>query len=188
MEEIAQQAFGDALFSLALERNQLKVWRREAGAVAEILKKEEAFVALVSGPWPEKELRIKLLREVFGERVSPELLEWMTLAAEQGVFCHIQAMIGRFVRKADRQLQKEQVTVTAPGELSVAQRKRVERCLNRSIGVAPEDIRYRRDASLIGGMTARIGDQVLDGSVRTRLRRMKEELLTWNGKAGEESR
>ena len=98
MEEIAQQAFGDALFSLALERNQLKVWRREAEAVAEILKKEEAFVALVSGPWPEKELRIKLLREVFGERVSPELLEWMTLSAEQGVFCHIQAMIGRFVR------------------------------------------------------------------------------------------
>ena len=96
MEEIAQQAFGDALFSLALERNQLKVWRREAEAVAEILKKEEAFVALVSGPWPEKELRIKFLREVFGERVSPELLEWMTLAAEQGVFCHIQAMIGRF--------------------------------------------------------------------------------------------
>ena len=83
---------------------------------------------------------------------------------------------------------RDRVTVTAPGELSVAQRKRVERCLNRSIGVAPEDIRYRRDASLIGGMTVRIGDQVLDGSVRTRLRRMKEELLTWNGKAGEESR
>ena len=41
---------------------------------------------------------------------------------------------------------------------------------------------------VIGGMTVRIGDQVLDGSVRTRLRRMKEELLTWNGKAGEESR
>ena len=41
-------------------------------------------------------------------------------------------------------------------------------------GVAPEDIRYRRDASLIGGMTVRIGDQVLDGSVRTRLRSLKE--------------
>ena len=89
--------------------------------------------------------------------------------------------------KADRQLQKEQVTVTAQ-ENECGAEEAGGAMPEQKHRVAPEDIRYRRDASLIGGMTVRIGDQVLDGSVRTRLRRMKEELLTWNGKAGEESR
>ena len=90
-------------------------------------------MALVSGPWPEKELRINFSGRSLRTR-QPGIVGMDDAGGRAGRFCHIQAMIGRFVRKADRQLQKEQVTVTAPGELSVAQRKRVERCLNRSIG------------------------------------------------------
>jgi F-type H+-transporting ATPase subunit delta len=34
------------------------------------------------------------------------------------------------------------------------------------------------DASMIGGLVLRVGDQLIDGSVRGQLRRMREELLT----------
>ena len=187
METVIWQTFGDALFSLAREKKRLTEWREEARAIAEILEGEEAFMALVSGPWPSRELRVKLLRDIFGGRVSPEILEWMTLAVEWGTFRHMKEMLRRFAEKADQALGTAQVTVTVPCKLEKRQRRRIERYLKKITGIPPENVRYSTDTKLIGGMTVCIGDQVLDGSVRTKLRRMEEDLLTLDGKAGKES-
>lgn len=180
------QAFGDALFSLGREQNCLKTWREEAKTIEEILDREETFLTLVCGPWPAKELRVKLLRDVFEGRVSPEILEWMTLAAERDAFRHMKKMLWRFVEKAEQALGAAPVTVTTPGKLGKNQRRRIEGYLKKVAGVMPEDIRYQRDETLIGGMTVRIGDRVFDGSVTAQLRRMEEKLLTLDGKAGKD--
>ena len=54
--------------------------------------------------------------------------------------------------------------------------ERVRQAISKSEAKAA-DITVKIDPSLIGGMTVRIGDTLIDGSVATQLGKMKEQLM-----------
>ncbi len=71
---------------------------------------------------------------------------------------------------------KLEAAVTSAVELNDAQRKRITADLQRRYG-ADVAVRFDVDPSLIGGLIIRVGDQVLDNSLRTRLSAMQRSML-----------
>ena len=67
--------------------------------------------------------------------------------------------------------------VTTPLALTPQQRARVEEKLLATTGYRELEVEYAIDASLIGGIVIRIGDRVLDASVRTQLDGLQKELM-----------
>lgn len=67
--------------------------------------------------------------------------------------------------------------MTSAVELSVGQKERLRERLLEYTGYVAFEMDYQVDPSLIGGMTVRIGDRVVDNSIKTRLYQLKKELL-----------
>ena len=75
--------------------------------------------------------------------------------------------------------------VTSAMELSDAQKAAVEKRLLETTKYVKFEMHYDVDAELIGGMVIRIGDRVVDSSVRTKLYDLTRELSKIQLKAGE---
>lgn len=75
--------------------------------------------------------------------------------------------------------------VTTAMELSGAQKAAVEKRLLETTKYVKFDMHYAVDSAIIGGMVIRIGDRVVDSSIRTKLYDLTRELSKIQLKAGE---
>ena len=66
--------------------------------------------------------------------------------------------------------------VTSAVELGAEQKAALEKRLLETTGYVQFEMHYDVDASLLGGMVIRIGDRVVDSSIKTRLYELKKEL------------
>ena len=69
------------------------------------------------------------------------------------------------------------VNVTSALPLSEDQKKRVEERLLETTGFVSLEMEYAVDESLLGGLVIRIGDRVVDGSIKTRLEEIRRDLM-----------
>ncbi len=81
-----------------------------------------------------------------------------------------------FARLADEQEGVIEAEVATAAELTPELRERIERALVQGLGGRSVRLSHRVDPSLLGGIVIRVGDKLVDGSVRTRLRLLRQHL------------
>ncbi len=79
----------------------------------------------------------------------------------------------RLLRQGDIELPLAEITSAIP--LTEAEQQRIEQKLRQRFG-EELDVRFRVDPSILGGLTIRIGDKYIDGSIATKLEAMREQL------------
>jgi F-type H+-transporting ATPase subunit delta len=77
----------------------------------------------------------------------------------------------------DEHAGRVRATITSAGPLDVALEVRLKQALEKQSGKVVL-LEKREDPTLVGGMVTQIGDLMIDGSVRTQLERIREELLS----------
>ncbi len=109
-----------------------------------------------------------VLREIFGESVSPEVLAVVTLAVERGradVLTEVARVFGE-IAEAERGIVVAEVTT------AVALDERLRASITDKLAAAldrPVTLRERVDASIVGGVIIKVGGRVLDGSISSQL-------------------
>lgn len=101
-------------------------------------------------------------------KAMPEVRNFLLLLAREGALEQLDAVIGAFESYSSAGGRALDAEVTSAIELNQAQRERIAADLRSRHG-QDLDITFTVDASLIGGLVIRVGDQVLDNSLRTRL-------------------
>ena len=94
----------------------------------------------------------------------------------KGRFCEIEEILGYFIFKVWEEKKIGVACVTSAIVLSDEQKKAIEAKLLETTSYVEIRTRYEVDESLIGGMVIRIGDRVVDSSVKSKLEKMAREL------------
>ena len=185
MAKLVSNTYGDALFELAVETNKLDTLLEEVKAVSAVLQENEELTRLMNHPKIVKEEKMQLIEDIFKSRVSDELVGLMRLIVEKGHFREIDGVFTYFIDhvKEYRNIGTAYVTTALP--LSDAQKAAVEKRLLQTTKYVEFEMHYKVDAALIGGMVIRIGDRVVDGSVKTKLYDLTRELTKIQLKVGE---
>jgi len=166
--------YAQAVFEIAKERDRLEQWLEELQAIAEALEQPD-FAALLKNP----RLPIDAKRQVISETFAGASKEAINLATILILSGRLEALARPIAQEYERRLDEERgivrVEVTTAVELTKAQSDQVSQQLATETG---KHIRmeHRVDPSAIGGMVIKIGDQVIDGSVRSKLRGLKRNL------------
>jgi F-type H+-transporting ATPase subunit delta len=109
-------------------------------------------------------------------RVIPGVLNLGRLLAQRGRFETLSAIAAEYTRLLNRRRGIVEAVVTSAQPLSAeegaALRARVEAMTGTAV-----NLRSEVDPTLIGGLTVRVGDQLLDASVRGRLERLRHQLV-----------
>ena len=185
MAKLVSKTYGDALFELALEEGKLDLLADEVKAVSEIISDNGDLTKLMNHPQIDKEEKVKIIENIFKNRISDELLGLMVMIIEKNHYKHLVSVFDHFTECVKEYKNIGTAYVTSAMELSEAQKAAVEKRLLETTKYVKFEMHYAVDSALIGGMVIRIGDRVVDSSVRTKLNDLTRELSKIQLKAGE---
>lgn len=108
----------------------------------------------------------------------PQVRNFLLGLAKEGLLDQVPGVVAAFEEMATAVQPKAlDATVTSAVELTPAQRQTIESDLAQRYG-AGISVSYQVDPTLIGGLILRVGDQVLDNSLRTRLSAIQRNMLS----------
>ena len=165
-----------AVFRIALDRKELNRWQSDLRKIASLVK-DEAVFALLENPEISFENKAKVLSERLGD-INPLALKLVSLLVTKGRLAMMDDIADEYQRLLDnyRGIEGAEVAeVTTAIPLDDEDRLRLAQRLTSLIG-KPVVLKPKVDSSLIGGIIIRVGDTLIDGSIRSRLEALKREL------------
>jgi len=185
MAKLVSNTYGDALFELALEEQTLDAMYEEVKTVSEALDANPELSQLMSHPKIVKEEKIQVLETIFSGRISNELMGLMKLIVEKDHYNEMQKVFVYYIDRVKEYKNIGTAYVTSAAELTEVQKNAVRAKLLETTKYIEFEMHFDVDAALIGGMVIRIGDKVVDSSVKTKLYNLTRELSKIQLKVGE---
>ena len=176
MAKLVSKTYGDALFAVALEENRMDEFFEAVKVVAGVMRANDEFGKLMNHPKIMKEDKVKIVEETFSGRIPKEIVGIMTLLVTKGRAGEMLSVFDYFIELVKEEKKIGRADVTTAIELSKAQKAKVEQKLLDTTKHETFEMNYSVDKSLIGGMVIRIGDRVVDSSIKTKLVGMTREL------------
>jgi F-type H+-transporting ATPase subunit delta len=173
VSEAIARRYAQAYFDLAQEAGDIDAWGRELSRVAEALSDPDVAAALAN-PRLRAPQRAELAATLL-EGTRKQAGNLVRLLIERNRIGALPQVVTHFQRLADRAsgLTRAEVVTAVPVDDATA--ARIKRTLADRIGGAVETT-VAQDPEILGGLVIRIGDRVIDGSVRTRLQQLRTAL------------
>ena len=176
MAKLVSKTYGDALFELALENNQLDSMLEEVKAVSVAIAENEDLTKLMNHPKIVKEEKIKVIEDIFTGQVSRELVGLMRMIVEKDHYNELNNVFKYFTDCVKEYKNIGTAYVTSAVELTDSQKDAVMKRLLETTKYVEFEMHFDVDATLIGGMKIRIGDRVVDSSIKNKLNDLTREL------------
>ena len=177
MAKLVSKVYGDALFEEAMEKNVLSQWYEEIGALRTIFLENPDLAQFLNHPQIIKEEKKKVVETIFFGKLSEGLLGFLVTVIEKGRQNDMIPICDYFTDRVKAYKKLGVVKVTSALPLSEDQKKRVEERLLETTGFVSLETEYAVDESLLGGLVIRIGDRVVDSSIKTRLEEIRRDLM-----------
>lgn len=173
----AATRYARALFDVAVkEQIDLDAIERELASFADLFPQHPAFAKVMLNPAVPAPRKRAVVSELLRRATLPPVLaKLFTLLAERDRLVLLPELVRAYRDRLlnHRNVVRAEVTTVAP--LAAEKVKAVERSLALATGRTVV-VETRIDPAIIGGVVARVGSTVYDGSVARQLERMKERL------------
>ena len=165
--------YSQAVLEIAQDKGELDGWQSDLGKIAG-LGEDAALVALLENPKLPFNQKAKLLAERLGD-INHLALNLVYLLVAKGRLNLAGEIADEYQRLLDdyRGIEPAEVITAVPldDEAKLWVAERLSTVIGKKVVIKSEV-----DPSLIGGMVARVGGKLLDGSTRSRLEALKKEL------------
>ncbi len=176
MAKLAAEVYGEALFDLAVENGSVDTLAEQIQTAELAFSENPEFLELLTHPKITKEEKLSVVEAVFKGRVDDAVTGLLTVIVDKGRCAEIPAVFALFLDKVREYRKIGVASVVSATELSAEQKKRIEEKLLSQTKYENFEMQYSTDASLIGGMVIRIGDRVVDASIKSKIERMAASL------------
>jgi F-type H+-transporting ATPase subunit delta len=167
--------YAQALFAVARAEGVLGKVEDELYAFGKSLEQHTTLrEALTNAALPAVNKKA-VVRDVLGERANPVTLNLLRFLIEAGRGREIPKIVDELARMASKERQHVLAEVRTAVDISAAQRQRLAKALSEATG-RQVDVKVVIDPTVVGGVIARVGDEVFDGSIASRLEDAKQAL------------
>jgi len=173
MEEIAT-VYARSLFEVALERDALDVVREQLGQLADALQDNRDLQVFFFSPYFSSEEK----KDALGKAVTgadEAISNFLELLVEK----HRMPAIFRIRREYDRLWERENrllpVTITSAIELDSSTVDGIGKAIGDQTGRTVE-LTANVDPDVLGGIVLRVGNSILDASIRNRLEQLRRQV------------
>jgi F-type H+-transporting ATPase subunit delta len=144
--------------------------------IADVLDKLPRLDAIFSSALVSGDEKIALIDKSFGPKTSPLLQNFLKVLAQHGRLDVLRAIRRQTRRMYDKMRDRQRVYVSTAADLDADLTRRLTDMLRSMLGAEPI-LEIKTRPELIGGIVLRVGDTVYDGSIATRLERIREHMI-----------
>lgn len=177
MAKLISKTYGEALFDLCLERQSIESVEEEIKAVKEAFASNPELTKFLNHPKITKEEKVAFIQKVFQGRTSDDVTGFLVIIVEKGRYDEFNEIFDYFLQRVREYKNIGVAHVTSAMELSEDQKVKLKDKLLATTKYVAFEMDYQVDAELIGGLVIRIGDRVVDSSIRSKLKNLSKNLL-----------
>jgi F-type H+-transporting ATPase subunit delta len=167
--------YAEALFSIVRAEGELDRVEDELFHFGKLLESNHELKQALSDKSIDREQRAKVLQEILAGKVSPHTLGLLEFIVAQGRARQLPQILDELSGIAAEARSSVVAEVRSAVPLDESQRTELAAALAKATGKRVE-VKVLVDPSVIGGIVSKVGDTVIDGTVRRRLEQLKEQV------------
>lgn len=169
------QGYAEGLFRVVQAEGDLERVEDELFRFGKTLDSNSDLKQALGDRSLDRAQRVRILDELLGDKVSPHTLGLLTFIVAQDRARQMPQILEQVSALAAEAKQSVVAEVRSAVPLDDEQRERLAEALEKNLGKKVE-VKVLVDPSVIGGIHTKIGDTVIDGSIRRRLEQLKEQV------------
>jgi F-type H+-transporting ATPase subunit delta len=154
----------------------VETWRSELDTAAAIVA-DERVLRMLANPALPLDQRLGMAKSIFGKSVGRPLLNLIGLMLRRGRIHELPRLAAEFRRLDNARQGITIATAISAAPLTQDEIRALTERLEALTGGRVE-LEVQVDPSLLGGLVVRVGDRMIDGSVRGRLERLRNQLVS----------
>ena len=168
--------YAEALLELAKRAKDLRGWGTLIQAIAEAMRREETLRIFLETPRVDARTKNEVLRKALADRAPSKFVRFVESVVSHRRQMLIPQIAQEYMDLVDEVENRMHANVTIAREADEKTKKliadRLSKVFNKT--VVPH---LTVDSRILGGLVVRVGDTVMDGSVRRRLGVLKHKML-----------
>ena len=175
MADMLVQGYAEALFRVVQAEGELDRVEDELFHFGKLLEKNHELKQALSDQGIDKSQREKVLDELLSDKVSPHTLGLLSFIVGQGRARQMPQILELVSKLAAEARQSVIAEVRSAVPLDEGQQKQLAESLSKATN-KNVSLKVIVDPSVLGGVVAKVGDTVIDGSIKRRLDQLKEQV------------
>lgn len=167
--------YAQALLAVAVARGAVDALDESFRELLAVADRHPELRLFLRNPQVPPARKKELLGRLFGDRVEPVLIQFLSLLLDKGRIGHLGDIQATFSELVERHKGLQRATVLTavplPDDLQEKLARRLAAMTGRQI-----ILEKKVDPSVLGGVCVTMGDQIIDGTLRTGLQRLREAL------------
>jgi F-type H+-transporting ATPase subunit delta len=168
--------YAEALLSLARKSDEVEEWGALIDAISVGMREDQTLKTFLESPKLSAAHKIEILEKALGRRVPPLFLRFVETVINKRRQMLIPEIASEYRMLIDESENRVHANVTVAREPSEPEQDALARQLTRLLGkkVVPH---ISLNPAILGGVIVKVGDTVMDGSVRRRLATLRQRML-----------
>ncbi|PHV69859.1 ATP synthase F1 subunit delta [Sporanaerobium hydrogeniformans] len=175
MAELVVKRYATALFDVATTENKVKQYEEEVADILKALRDTPDFVAVLHNQKVTLEEKVALVEKVFSNQVDGPIVGLLVLLVKKNRQRFLVQVLEAFLEMVKKQAGIIKATVTSAVQLTESQVDTIKVKLEASTNSKIE-LETIIDTSIIAGLIIRVGDKVVDASIRGKMQTLKKQL------------
>ncbi|MCR1935580.1 F0F1 ATP synthase subunit delta [Clostridium tepidum] len=176
MYEYLDRRYALALYEVAEEKNKVNEYLKDLKEVVNIIKNSEDICKILKHPEISTSRKKEIFTEIFKDKIDDGLLSFLLVLIEKDRILYLEEKLKQmekiYLEKNNMILANVKTVIPLLEDERDELIKKLEIRYNKKI-ILEEEI----DKSILGGVYVRVGDDVLDGTLSTRLKDIKKMML-----------
>jgi len=168
--------YAEALFASGERTGSTDVYANLLEAVAGAIEADETIRDFLESPRVPKAKKQEVLARALRGQAPEQFVKFLAAVVKRGRQGIFPAIAKQYLALVDKKFNRVHAGVTVAREPDLALQQAVKRSLSEVLGmeVIPH---FRSDPAILGGLVVRVGDRIMDGSVRRRMVTLRRKLL-----------
>jgi len=171
---VSAKRYAQAVFQVALENNESEKWQSDLNDIAYALGNTQ-LAAILENPKLQFGQKQQLLQNIL-TGISPVAMNLVFLLVTRNLVRIADSLVAEYTRLMNDYNERDTAEVVTAIPLNDEETESLKQKLANLTGKQLV-ITTKVDPDLMGGLVAKIGDKLIDGSVRTKLRELRKDLI-----------
>lgn len=176
MYEYLDRRYAKALYEVAEEKGKVEEYLRDLREICDLIDNNEELKKLVDYPQVSTKKKKKIMIKLLKGQIDEELLSFILILIEKGRIHYIREKLNQMelihLEKQNVVTALVKSVIPLSEEQSSKLKTNLEKKFNKNV-----ILEYEIDKSILGGLYVRVGNEVIDGSIRSKLEEMKSLIL-----------
>ena len=169
--------YAKSLLDLAQEKGLTETMYKDMLFFKKTVEQSRPVLLMLKNPIVRAEKKSAIIKAVFSSHVDAVTMAFFQIIAKKNREGIMDAIADEFISQYDRLKGVERATVITTVPLNDALRTKFKEMVAKTTGSQLVELEEKIDDRLIGGYVLRVGDQQIDGSIRSQLNDLRVKFL-----------